>query len=715
MELNSKCLDILLYLKQQKDFISIKELAERYNLSGRAIRYNINKIELFLVSSGYKYLDKAFQKGVKLPEDKELYTFIDSFADKYTPYQYVYSKQERFSFIAVHLLLKAEPESIRFFEKKLCISKNSVLKALDQLEEASTERGLVLNRKTNVGIYLRGSERVRRRMLSKILFDNLTSLDILRYMNKKMVKSKIITLLFESLFADIALEKLDQLIGFAEQELRKEFCDESYCRLIIFFTIMIHRIHQKQWIQTVPSDTKTLESTPEYRVAQKIGCDFGKQYDCVVTQTEVYYITIHLLSIKAIKNNGQLDVDKKLIQELTTVAGKMVDQIETIYGIDFAEDKQEVIRKLLAHLRPVVYRVNYDMCTRNPIYKDILMNYRQLFVNTKKVCKVFEEYLGKPIDDHEVSYIALLLGAALLRKNKGGKTRAKIILVCGTGIATASMIASRISELFDVDIIGITSSRSIDTVDLQQADYIISTIDLPGAKPDTYIKVNPILMKDDYEKVAAILHPKLHHTSESGFKTNMVHRLLGIVEKYCVINDKNQLEYELMHQLMNREQLVLERENEKVLNDLLTRDTIKLNVVCRDWMDAIARGTEPLEKKGYVDKDYKDKIYKNFEELGTYMVVAPGIMLSHARPGDGVNQLAMSLITLEPPINFGSKQNDPVRLVVTLAAKDNNNHLNALSQLMNLFMNGDDLKRVMEASDKEEVIEILGQYSQENS
>lgn len=715
MELNSKCLDILLFLKQQKDFVSIKELAERYNLSGRAIRYNINKIELFLVSSGYKYLEKAFQKGVKLPENKELYTFIDSFAEKYTPYQYVYSKQERFSYIAVYLLLKSEPESIRFFEKKLCISKNSVLKALDQLEMVSATRGLVLNRKTNVGIYLEGSERVRRHMLREILFDNLTSLDILRYMNKKMAQSKIIALLFESLFADVELEKLDQLIGFAEHELRKEFCDESYCMLIIFFTIMIHRIRQKQCMQTVPNDIKTLKETLEYRVAQKIGFVLGDQYNCVVSIIEVYYITIHLLSIKAIKNNGELDVDKKLIQDLTMVANSMVNQIETIYGIDFAEDKQEIVGKLLAHLRPVVYRVNYDMCTRNPIYKDILMNYRQLFVNTKTVCKVFEEYLGKPIDDHEVSYIALLMGAALLRKNKGGNTRAKIILVCGTGIATANMIASRINELFDVDIVGITSSRSIDTGNMEQADYIISTIDLPGAEPGTYIKVNPIFLKDDYEKVAAILHPKLHQQSNCGFEINMVNRLLDIVEKYCTINDKNQLEFEFMHQLMNREQLVLERENEKVLNDLLTRDTIKLNVACKDWKDAIASGTEPLEKKKYVDKDYKEKIYKNFEELGTYMVVAPGIMLSHARPGDGVNQLSMSLITLEPPINFGSRQNDPVRLVVTLAAKDNNNHLNALSQLMNLFMNSDDLKSVMEASDKEEVIEILSRYSEERS
>ena len=93
------------------------------------------------------------------------------------------------------------------------------------------------------------------------------------------------------------------------------------------------------------------------------------------------------------------------------------------------------------------------------------------------------------------------------------------------------------------------------------------------------------------------------------------------------------------------------------------------------------------------------------------MVVAPGIVLAHARPENGVKKLAMSLITLEPTVSFGHEINDPVKLVVTLAASDNESHLKALSQLMELFMNQEDLSGIINATNKEEVINIIRKYA----
>ncbi|WDU82798.1 PTS sugar transporter subunit IIA [Caloramator sp. Dgby_cultured_2] len=93
------------------------------------------------------------------------------------------------------------------------------------------------------------------------------------------------------------------------------------------------------------------------------------------------------------------------------------------------------------------------------------------------------------------------------------------------------------------------------------------------------------------------------------------------------------------------------------------------------------------------------------------MVIAPGIVLAHARPENGVKKLSMSLITLKNPINFGSELNDPVKLIITLAAIDSKTHLKALSQLMNLLMNTDDLNIIINAKSKEEVLNIINKYS----
>lgn len=150
-----------------------------------------------------------------------------------------------------------------------------------------------------------------------------------------------------------------------------------------------------------------------------------------------------------------------------------------------------------------------------------------------------------------------------------------------------------------------------------------------------------------------------------------------------------------------------------MLNDLLNKNVIKLNIQCNDWKEAIKAGTAILIDKDYVERRYEDAIINNFKELGPYMVIAPGIVLSHARHENGVKKLSLSLITLKNPVNFGSELNDPVKLVITLAAIDNETHLKTLAQLMELFMNSEDLNNVMQAEKSEDVLEIINKYSTE--
>ena len=148
-----------------------------------------------------------------------------------------------------------------------------------------------------------------------------------------------------------------------------------------------------------------------------------------------------------------------------------------------------------------------------------------------------------------------------------------------------------------------------------------------------------------------------------------------------------------------------------MLKDLLTSETIKLDMECKNWIEAVQSGAKVLLDKQYITESYEKAIINNFRELGPYMVVAPQIALCHARPESGVKTLSMSLLTLKNPVNFGSDINDPVKLIITLAAIDNDSHLKALSQLMELFMNTEDLNLIMNSKNKEEVVSIIKKYS----
>lgn len=114
MVLNKDCTDILKYLWNKDDYVAIPELAEIYKVTNRAIRYKIDKIEDFLVTNGFDYLEKQHSKGVKIIKTKDLEEFLEGFLGEHTPYKYVYSKEERFEFMVIKLLQSSSPINLSY-------------------------------------------------------------------------------------------------------------------------------------------------------------------------------------------------------------------------------------------------------------------------------------------------------------------------------------------------------------------------------------------------------------------------------------------------------------------------------------------------------------------------------------------------------------------------------------------------------------------------
>lgn len=147
-----------------------------------------------------------------------------------------------------------------------------------------------------------------------------------------------------------------------------------------------------------------------------------------------------------------------------------------------------------------------------------------------------------------------------------------------------------------------------------------------------------------------------------------------------------------------------------MLAEYLKEGGVRLNVSCGDWKEAVKAGTDLLLRQGAVENAYLDAIIRHHEEMGPYMVVAPGLMLAHARPEEGVKKMGLSLVTLKEPVVFGSETNDPVKLVITLATTDNQAHLALLEELMELLSNERDMQRIHAASDLQEIAAVLDSY-----
>lgn len=83
--------------------------------------------------------------------------------------------------------------------------------------------------------------------------------------------------------------------------------------------------------------------------------------------------------------------------------------------------------------------------------------------------------------------------------------------------------------------------------------------------------------------------------------------------------------------------------------------------------------------------EYVDAMVQLVDEMGPYIVVAPGVALAHARPEEGAVKEAISLVTLSTPVYFGHPDNDPVDIIFGVSATSADKHLELMSLIANCF------------------------------
>lgn len=141
--------------------------------------------------------------------------------------------------------------------------------------------------------------------------------------------------------------------------------------------------------------------------------------------------------------------------------------------------------------------------------------------------------------------------------------------------------------------------------------------------------------------------------------------------------------------------------------DFLARKYIKLDANVNRPEDAIRESGELLASAGDVTTEYVDQMIANFHQHGPYFVIAPHIAMPHARPEDGVQRSSISLVRLKEPVVFGHKSNDPVQLVIGLAASSSNDHLELLQKISVLLSNRTTKERILTASSLDQMEEII--------
>lgn len=424
----------------------------------------------------------------------------------------------------------------------------------------------------------------------------------------------------------------------------------------------------------------------------KVVKDIYDSLDIDWNKEEACYLGALLLSI--IQGN----IEDNNIPDLQNYIDHMIDFVENKLAVNF--DKKEILKKSLEyHMIPAFYRILFDIPLKNPLLERIMTDYMFIFDIVKDSLEFLEDKLSKKIPNDEIAYLTMFFGGNLkARKLDKKQFHAKVI--CPNGISASYMLKSQLKELFP-EFIWSVDSYSSDNC-LEDIDMIFSTIFMKADIP-VYV-TKPLLSIYEKNYLLNIVNRDFNITNR---KLPNIDSILEIVQKYATINNYQQLEKELSSYINNYSSL--ERNNDPMLKDLLTKEYINFSDEALDWQEAIALSAKPLQESDKIEERYVDAIINKVNELGPYIHIGKGVAIPHARPEEGVKNIGMSLLKLSKPTLLMDKDEHAVDILITLAAVDNSTHLLALSELTQILSNNDKMEKLKKSKTVEDVLALINE------
>ncbi|NLN41777.1 MAG: BglG family transcription antiterminator [Clostridiales bacterium] len=708
--MDQRCAQLLNQIMSACSPVKISELADAFNISSRTIRYDLDKIDDFLKDNGLPQLMRKPGSGIEYSPSYYQRLKILGLLESIGSYNYVLTPEERKKLILTELFQAKDFITIEDISNLLSVSRGTVVNDLKEVRKWLAKHELKLKSAPRYGIKIVGSEKDLRKAVVFLLSENI-ELEKALNLIKGPINRKINVVTdrqLKKLFQDLEISPIEEVICLAEKQLKTTFTDSAYSGLVIHLALAIKRIQLGKNIVMPHDELSKLKLTKEFAVASSMAAELEERYKINIPTAEIGYITIHLLGGKVTESDIFSNQDWIRLQILTD---ELIKSIGRKLNVNFMSDR-ELYSGLLRHLEPTVYRLKHGFPLKNPILKEIKNNYSGIFELVKGSLKPLEDYVGTKIPDEEIGFITIHIGAAIERNKMAKNNIYKAVVVCGTGLGTAKLLSSRIVNRFpNIKILATLASRQIkDFINNKELDLIISTVPT-DAQDIPQVIVNPLLVEEDVGKILKFLSTNRPKNPDYGQVQTITNNLLKIIEKYCDIKNRDQLIREISMLLNHANFEDSKGVAQPVLKDLLTEKTIKLKVRASNWEEAIRIGGELLVENDFVEQRYVDAMIKNVKEMGPYIVIAPGVAIPHARPEDGVKQACMSLITLEKPVNFGNKNNDPTYIVICLGAQNNHSHLKAISELMQILDNNELVLKIIGSSNKKDLLETLYDFN----
>lgn len=690
--MNKRIVSIIQELDHLDKKTGIADLAEKYEVSQRTIRNDINAINDTLKEHGL--MELKLEKGGQIVRDGSFHEIL-RYVDDRDFYDYKLSKEERKKIAAVLLINSSGFITLQDIAEHMSVSRATVIADLDEIKAYIRGGNLQVLSHANKGLRVEGRESDKRIFLMKLMSPGRED------EARDVVGSQIA----------IDNEKREILgkILYEQEHAHESFLDDhSFQKIQAYLIVMTNRIWQGEYIEA-----REKKKNSKYDMAGHILKYVSQYCRITVTEDEILFLS-ELLSFARYIRQKLSDKDFFKTQMVTR---QFIEQVSEELRINLNRD-YDFFESLSNHIESVFSAMAPEY-EKNPVIEKVLEENAEAVRAVSKRISVLREYAGREITGDEIGYLTIHVCAAIERK-KNKEISFHVIVACHAGIGTSHLLLEKLKRHFNFQIVDIVSSHEAKNLMPGQADLVISTIPLKECKIQ-HIIVSPLLADADYLTIGNMID-RLRDSRNLPSRENQKKKTAkGLMEKIVpVLYDKAPEEAgELAEQIGKIVSEYLKESSTPEdavysphLYQLLPASHIQVDIRCSSWREAVRASAQKLLELDYIEPRYVDAMIQNIEENGPYIVLSKGFAFPHEGIGRGTRKLGMNLIRLSVPVNFDAQERDPVEFVCCLSAVDHKTHLKAFFNLVNLLKREDFKEELRKSQTPEAMAEVIRRYEQ---
>lgn len=680
--LNTRNIKLLEYLLKNNGISSIKKLADFLGLGERIVRYDLEKINEYLVEEKLPEIIRESKGKLKLEDTKKIESFL-----KKKGKELELSPKNRVEYLLIKLLFE-NYINLTTLIKEMDISRTTIKNDLKSVKEMLSNYRLKLDLKGNRGLILIGEEGDIRKLQLRILSE---------YQNDFSSGKEKIKKVLDEYLGEKDKHGIKTFIFYIQKQMDKIISDEAYKVIETYILIAINRIRCNHKLEKIPNE-KFLEETSEFQVINKAGSILEANYDLELDLIEILKITDYILGSHTY--NFTYSYYENWV-EIEIMVKKLIDKFNKKIDVDISSDVK-LLEGLINHIKPTIYRMKTGIELQNSIYKEVVDSYPILYSITSEIIQELEGFVGEKFKSDEIAFLVIHFKAAIDRNRYRKKDIKNVLLVCGLGYGSSKLLAQQIKDIYSINIVDIIPYHMVERYKKNnEIDIIITTLEESIFDLEVpIIRVKAILSRQDIHNLDKYALPKYR-------KKVLLSSLLNLVNSTAKVQDEKRLIDGL--KVIFEDRLIDDLSKEKLdITDLLKVKNISLNESAATWEEAIEKTGKILLKNGYIKESYITSMIDVVKEYGSYIVISPGVALPHARSDGNVVDTGMSLITLREPVIFpGGKEVD---LLISISSTDNKEHLDSLVDLMNLLTDYDFKEKIKKMNRSNEVLKFIYEY-----